>query len=68
MRTIKYKYNVGDKVMFKEEFVPSASIGLKELAGQTATVVERKDYGGPAYRLDGHDGFFKQGCFAGLAI
>lgn len=68
MRTIKYKFNIGDKVVFKDKFAPSASCGLKELAGQTATIIEREDYGGPAYKLEGHTGFFKQGCFAGLTI
>ena len=68
MRQITYKYNIGDTVKFKDKFHPSASCRLKELAGQTATITERKDYGGPAYKLKGHDGFFKQACFAGLAI
>ena len=65
MRNITYKYNIGDIVKFKEKFPPSAACGLAEKASSTAKVVERKDYGGPAYRLEGHGEWFKEGCFAG---
>ena len=68
MRTIKYKYKVGDRVQFKESFSPTASCGLETLAGQTATITECRDYSGPSYRIAGHDGFFKERCFAGLVI
>ena len=65
MRQITYKYNVNDVVRFKDKFSPSASCGLKELAGQSAKVVECIDYNGPSYRLEGHEGFFKESCFQG---
>ncbi len=67
MRNITYKYNVGDVVRFKDHFHRYASCGLKERAGTTAKIVERIDYGGATYRLEGITGVFKQGCFAGLA-
>lgn len=67
MRNITYKYKVGDRVRFKDHFGKSATCGLKDLVGQTARIMERRDYNGPAYRLEGKDGFFKEGCFAGLA-
>lgn len=67
MRKINYKYNVGDVVKFKDHFYPYASCGLKALAGTTAKITSRIDYGGATYTLEGHTGVFKQGCFAGLA-
>lgn len=65
MRQITYKYNVDDTIKFKETFGPSASCGLKELAGCTARVVERRDYNGPCYKLANIDGFFQERCFQG---
>lgn len=67
MKQINYKYNVGDTVKFKERFHPSASCGLEALAGSTAKIVERINYGGATYRLEGITGIFKERCFAGLA-
>lgn len=66
MRTVNYKYNIGDTIKFKDKFHPSASCGLKNLEGTTAEVVERVDYNGPCYRIKGHDSFFQERCFAGL--
>jgi hypothetical protein len=66
MRKITYKYNVGDVIKFKDKFYPYASCGLKECAGTTAKVVERIDFGGPTYRLEGHTGVFKERCFVGI--
>ena len=65
MRQTEYKYKVNDIIKFKEQFSPSASCGLKELAGCTAKVVECRDYDGPSYRLEGHEGFFQECCFQG---
>lgn len=70
MRTITYKYKVGDLVKFKDHYDSSASCDLFDLAGLTAKVVDCADFGGPAYKLklEGYeDTWFKQGCFAGLA-
>ena len=71
MRTITYKYKVGDIVKFKDHYDSSASCGLFDLAGLAAKVVDCADFGGPAYKLEGLEGYedtwFKQGCFAGLA-
>jgi hypothetical protein len=67
MRNITYKYNVGDFVVFKDKFSPSASTDLKNYVGQVAMVKECRDYNGPCYRLEGYDGFFSESCFAGLA-
>lgn len=66
MRQITFKYEVGDVVKFKDKFHPSASCGLKALVGCTAKVIERRDYDGPCYRLEGLDGFFTENCFASL--
>lgn len=65
MRQITYKYKVNDVVKFKEKFNPSATSCLKRYAGQTAKVIEQRDYNGPCYRLEGIDGFFTERCFAG---
>jgi hypothetical protein len=65
MSTCTYKYNVGDTIKFKDKFHPTASCGLAELAGTTAKVIDRQDYDGPAYKLEGHEGFFTEKCFAG---
>lgn len=67
MRKVEFKYKVGDCVKFKEAFAASASIGLRDLAGTTAVIVECRDYNGPAYQLSGYPGFFTQSCFTGLA-
>jgi hypothetical protein len=67
MSTCTYKYNVGDTIKFKDKFHPTASCGLAELAGTTAKVIARQDYDGPAYKLEGHEGFFTEKCFAGLS-
>lgn len=67
MRNITYKYKVGDKVQFKNSFHPSASCGLRALAGRIVTIVECKDYNGPCYRVDCLDSFFTEKCFAGFA-
>lgn len=67
MRKVIYKYNVGDVVKFKECFHPTASCGLKNLAGTTARITAQVDYGGATYKLEGHIGVFKEACFAGLA-
>lgn len=66
MRKITYKYNVGDVVKFKDKFHYYASCGLKKRAGTTAKVVERIDFGGPTYRLEGITGCFKEKCFVGI--
>ena len=67
MRNITYKYNVGDFVVFKDKFSPSASTDLKNYVGQVVMITECRDYNGPCYRLEGYDGFFTETCFAGLA-
>ena len=68
MRNITYKYKIGDIVRFKEHFHPTASCGLKALAGTTAKVIKTVDYGKPTYCLEGFDGcVFAEACFAGLA-
>lgn len=68
MSTIHYKYNVGDIIKFKDKFHPTASCGLKALAGTTAKVIQTVDYGKPTYCLEGFDGcVFAEACFAGLA-
>lgn len=67
MRNITYKYKVGDFVKFKDRYSTSASCDLFELAGSVAKIVDRADFGGPAYKLEGiEDTWFKQSCFAGL--
>ena len=65
-RDITYKYDVGDRIKFKKKYGPNASPILHSLAGCTAVVVERRNYNGPCYRLDGLDGFFQERSFAGL--
>lgn len=68
MRTITYKYKIGDFVKFKDHYHSSASCDLFNFVGLTAKVVDCTDYAGPAYKLEGYgDTWFKQGCFAGLA-
>lgn len=66
MRQITYKYKVGDTIKFKRKYGPTASDILHSLARCTAKIVECRDYNGPCYRLEGIDGFFKEGCFAGI--
>lgn len=68
MRSITYKYNLGDVIRFKSKFHETASCGLKELAGTTGIVEERRDYAGPYYKLVGNDSFYKETCFEGLAV
>lgn len=63
MKQITYKYNVGDTVQFKKKFGPTASCGLKELAGKSAKIVGRRDYSKACYKLEGLDGYFTEGCF-----
>lgn len=69
MRNITYKYNIGDLVRFKNKFHPTASCGLREVAGQVARIIDRKDYAGPAYAIEGSPNtFYKEACFAGPAV
>lgn len=69
MRKITYKYNIGDTVRFKNKFHPTASCGLREVAGQVARIVDRKDYAGPAYAIEGFPNtFYKEACFAGRVV
>lgn len=65
MRNIIYKYEIGDTVMFKCTFHPTASCSLLKLSGKTAVVTDRRDYNGPVYKLEGYDGYFTEDCFAG---
>lgn len=67
MRTITYKYNLGDIVKFKDKF-HSPSCGLANLAGTTGVIEERRDYNGPCYKLVGTDSFYKESCFEGPAL
>jgi hypothetical protein len=67
MSNITYKYKVGDRVKFKDKFCSTASCDLFTLAGTTAKITQRVDYGKPTYCIEGHDGVFAEGCFAGLA-
>ena len=65
MREITYKYNVGDTVELKPKFHRwTEVVGNNELI-TVAKIVERRDYNGPAYRLNCLEGFFKESCFAG---
>lgn len=68
MRIINYRYNVGDTVQLKTSFAPSASCGLKELAGHVVTITERRGYNGPCYKFEGLDSWFQERTIAGLAI
>lgn len=67
MKNITYKYNVGDIVKFKDKFHPTASCDLFALAGTTARITQRVDYGKPTYCIEGHDGVFAERCFEGLS-
>jgi hypothetical protein len=68
MRNIEFKYNVGDYIRFKGHYDSDASCGLFELAGTIAVVVDRADFNGPTYKLScDEDGWYKEGCFEGLA-
>ena len=64
METIKYKFNIGDTVQFKNKFHPTASCGLKTLAGRIVKVVDQRYYGRPCYKFEGleEDGWFTEGC------
>ncbi len=64
MSEIKYTFNIGDTVQFKEGFDPSASCGLKKLAGRIVKIVDRRFYGRPSYKFEGleDDGWFTEGC------
>ena len=67
MRTITYKYNLGDVVKFKDKF-HSPTCGLKGLGGTTGVIEERRDYNGPCYKLASADSFYKESCFEGPAL
>lgn len=67
MRNIKYKYNIGDTITFKSSFSESACTTLFGLEGKVFKIIDRKDYGGPTYKLFGLEGYFAEDCFAGLA-
>ena len=60
---IIYKYNIGDTVQIKERFSSTASIGLKELAGDIVTIIDRRFYGDPCYKFAGLEdsGWFSEG-------
>ena len=64
MNEIKYSFNIGDTVQFKERFNPSASSGLKKLAGKVVKIVDRRFYGRPSYKFEGLEdkGWFTEGC------
>lgn len=68
MRNINYKYNIGDTIAFKSSFSESACTTLFGLEGKVFEIVDRKDYGGPTYKLFGLEGYFAEDCFAGLAV
>ena len=65
MRTITYKYKIGDIVKFKDKFPPSASCGLKDFEGTTGVVADKRDYNGPCYLIAGTNCYFKESVFAG---
>lgn len=67
MRSISYKYNVGDVVELKpKHYFETEVMGIKALV-TAVEVVERRDYNGPCYALGGCKGFWKESCFVGLA-
>jgi hypothetical protein len=66
MEKVTYKYNVGDTVQFKSKFGPTASCGLKELAGKSAKIIECRDYNKACYKLESIEGYFTEGCFVGI--
>lgn len=68
MRNINYKYNIGDTIAFKPSFSESACTTLFGLEGKVFEITDRKDYGGPTYKLFGLEGYFAEDCFAGLAV
>lgn len=66
--SITYKYNIGDIVRFKKTFSCTCSCGLKELAGSTGVIEERRNYNGPTYKLAGDPAFYQESCFEGPAL
>jgi hypothetical protein len=68
MRNITYKYNVGDIVALKPNHYYEAEINGTKVLVTAAEIVERKDYNGPCYALGGSGCFWKEACFAGLAM
>ena len=64
METIKYTFNIGDTVQFKNKFHHTASCSLKTLAGRIVKVVDQRYYGRPCYKFEGleDDGWFTEGC------
>lgn len=58
-----YKYAVGDTVQFKKRFQSTASYGLKEMAGKTVKVIDRRRYEVPCYKFEGFEdrGWFTEG-------
>ena len=68
MRTITYKYNVGDVVELK----PKHRISIKVNDNTTmllseVIIEERRDYNGPCYRFVGDNTFYKEACIKSLA-
>lgn len=64
----KFKYTIGDVVKFKDKFCPSASSGLKELAGTVVIVAACRAYGEPCYKFEGLEefGWFTEGALERL--
>lgn len=64
METIKYTFNIGDTVQFKNKFHHTASCSLKTLAGRIVKVVDQRYYGRPCYKFEGleDEGWFTEGC------
>ena len=64
----KFKYAIGDVVKFKDKFGPSASSGLKELAGRVVIVAACRAYGEPCYKFEGLEefGWFTEGALERL--
>lgn len=64
MKSITYKYKVGDIVELKPDHYFRADSGDLVIA---AEITDTRDYNGACYRLAGHDCFWKEACFKGLA-
>ena len=62
-----YKYSIGDTVKIKEHFHPSASTGLKALAGEVVTIIDRREYEQACYMFEGleHEGWFTERSIEG---
>lgn len=62
-----YKYNIGDTLQFKKRFSSTASNVLKELAGKTVKVIDRRCYEMPCYKFEGLEdkGWFTEGTLKG---